>query len=566
MTEKQSKVSGYKPEEEETISNHLVDLGIYESSLKTNESRREFKGEDLHLIIENASEIQTHRSLSAANGNILAAAKGGSIVFGGKLYTYVCRIIMTILMARILGAEQYGLYNLALVAASIAGGLAVLGLDTGLVRYIAIFASRRDEARMWGALQIGVGIPTIVSVFMGISLFTLANPIAVQLFHEPRLVPLLRLASLAVPILTLIEVMAAATQGFKKMQYTTIAQDISQPTIRLTLMVVLAIVGLSAAGAVTAFISAVFVTFVMLLYFLNKLFPLKRPLRTAQRNIKEMCRFSFPAYLSDLILTFRSNIQTMLLGTLHSVTNVGVYAVASHVDMIGGIFHRAIIVASRPIIAELHDKGEREQLRHFYQTTTKWTFTLNLPLLLITVLFPVQILSIFGKSFVDGSLTLIILAWASMVDAGTGICGTVLDMTGNTNWKLFNSIVRLALSLTFNFLLIPEWGVVGAAVAALAAAITINLLRLLQVFVFVRLLPYNASIIKPVIAGLVALMATLGMSQLFPSAANYVYTAINMVILLAVYISVTLLLGLSLEERVVLMYLRRRASTLLSRS
>jgi len=493
--------------------------------------------------------------------NILTAAKGGSIVFAGDVFQQGVRLVAGYLLARLLGAEQLGLCNLALTVASIAAGLALLGLPSAMVRYVPLFTSRQDTARLWGTLQIGLGLTAIVSMLIGIGLFVLADPIAEQMFHEPELAPLLRVVSPIVPFLALCNTIAAATRGFKKMQYTVISQSISQPTIRLILVVALAaIVGLNAATALATYNVSVIIAFVIVLYFLNTLFPLKRPLRAARRDTRETLRFALPVYLSSLIGLFGGNVQTLLLGALGTAANVGIFAVASQINIFGRIFHGSIVTTSAPIVSELYGRGEREQMGRFYQTVTKWTFTVNLPLFLIVLLFPGPILSIFGQSFVGGATALSILAWASLVQTGTGICGLVINMTGNTHLRLMNSLVTFVLTLGLNFLLIPRWGLVGTAVAAVASAIVMNALRLLEVFILFRLLPYNSSFVKPIAAGLMALAAARGLRFLFPSEVTLIHVAMNVVVLLAVYVGTVLLLGLSQEDRMVLTRLVQRVN------
>jgi len=198
-----------------------------------------------------------------------------------------------------------------------------------------------------------------------------------------------------------------------------------------------------------------------------------------------------------------------------------------------------------------------------YQTASKWTFTLNLPFFLLVLLFPSEILSIFGQSFVSGATALSILAWANLVHTGTGICGVMIDMTGNTNLKLVNSILTVAITVGLNALLIPRWGLVGAAIAALAAAIIINVLRLLEVFALFRLLPYNWSFLKPVVAAAVVLLVARSIDFLFPAQTNLVFTIINMLILIVAYGGIILLLGLSEEDLMVLTRVRRRVLALL---
>ncbi|HWQ16150.1 MAG TPA: flippase [Roseiflexaceae bacterium] len=510
--------------------------------------------------------IETPESAPAADARpyaapapaTLLAAKGGGIAFTGKLVTFACRFAITFLLARLMGAGQYGLYNLGQTALTIAAGLAVFGMDSALVRYIAIYHGRRDEAGLWGVLQAGLGTAAVLGVALGAGLHLLAEPIAARVFDEPQLAPVLRVAGLLAPFLALNIVLAAATQGFKQMQHATIARDIVQPLIRLALIVALAAVGLSAVGALTVYGVAIAATSIQLLLSLNRLFALRRPLRQARHRLRELLNFSLPVHLSDLMTTFRENVQTLLLGALNTVTSVGLFAVANQVNLIGHFFHTSLVAASNPIISELHDRGDRTQLARMYQTTTKWSFTVNLPLFLTMALFPAAVMSIFGASFADGATALVLLAGANMLDAATGTCGSIIDMTGHTRLKLVNALVRLGLSLGLSALLIPPWGVLGAAVAALLVVGTTNLLRLAEVFVLFRMLPYNASFVKPILAGAAALGTALALDRALPTAAQPAYAALHTAALLAVYAGAILALGLGPEDRAVLARVRAR--------
>jgi O-antigen/teichoic acid export membrane protein len=267
-----------------------------------------------------------------------------------------------------------------------------------------------------------------------------------------------------------------------------------------------------------------------------------------------------------LVQTFRGNLQTIFLGTLSAVSAVGIFSAATRVNLLGQMFHQSIATVSRPIISELHDRGDRKSIASFYQTTTKWTFTLNLPLFLIVLLFPSTILGVFGASFVAGATALSILAWRNLVEAGTGISGVVIDMTGRTKLKLINSVITTALILILNVLLIPRWGLAGAAAAALIASITLNFLRVSEVFLLYRMIPYDVSFFKPVAAGLLALSVTWAMRQLLHTESNLVLAGLNATLLVSVYAALVFALGLSQEDRLVLNRLRKRTGRLFSRN
>jgi O-antigen/teichoic acid export membrane protein len=495
---------------------------------------------------------------------LLLAAKGGGITFAGRMFVYGSRFVIAFVLARLLAAGQYGLYNLSLTAVELFTYLASLGLATALVRYIPHFASRRDEAGIGGTIQFSLGLTALSSLGLGVALYILAEPIAVRLFHEPRLAPLLRMVSVFVPIFSLSDMAAAATRGFKNMKYTVIAQNIAQPLIRLALILALWAVAVEMSSRWALLASGVteIVVAGLLLFFLNKQFSLRRAFRAGRREVGMLLRFSLPVYSSNMILRLGGNLRTLLLGATSIAANVGIFAVASQLTLLGDMFHSSIVTVSQPIISELHSRGARHELARFYQIVTKWSLTINLPLFLILVLFPGPILSIFGRSFTQGAEVLGLMAWTGLVDISTGVCGVVLDMTDNTRLKLVNTIVAVGATAILSIWLIPIWGLMGAAVSMLAASIITNLLRLTEVFILFRMLPYNASFIKPVLAGAAAIGAAWIVGQALPpgiGAAGVANTAGNVIVMWAVYAGAILLLGLSPEDRAIATRLLKRA-------
>ena len=501
-------------------------------------------------------------SASQAEQDMLYTVKGGSALMFGRLVTYVSRFAITFFLARSLGAEDYGLYSLAITAATIAGAISVFGLDTTMTRYIAIMNSRSDKAGLWGVIQVGIGVSLLLSVLVSTCLFALAYPISTTIFHDLRLAPLLQVASLVVPFLTLSDVLAGATRGFKNMTDTVIAQNIVQPILRLGLIILVAIGDLSLPAAILIFGIADLAASLVLLYFLNRRFNLRRSLAQGRRNTREILSFTVPLGLSDLLTTFRSNIQTLLIGSLGTIRGVGIFSIVNQVTLIGNIFHTSMNQSAKPLIAELNDQGSHQRLEQVYQTTTRWVVTLNMPMILIVMLFPGPIMSIFGKSFASGAPALAIMGLVNFVNVATGMCGTILDMTGHNRMKLVNSIIRVSAGILASFLLIPRWGIIGAAFAALIHEIISNSLPLVQLWIMYRILPYNWDFLKPLTAGTAAAVVALLLRTWLPASDQLISILLQISLMLGVYILVIQLLGLSLEERQMVSRLRRRVIAL----
>jgi O-antigen/teichoic acid export membrane protein len=270
--------------------------------------------------------------------------------------------------------------------------------------------------------------------------------------------------------------------------------------------------------------------------------------------------------MSGLLSKFRKNIQAVLLGALNTVTGVGVFAIVSSINMVGRVSYQSIIASVKPFLAELHNQGNLDQMGRLYQTTTRWTLMTNLPIFLLMVLYPEPLLAIFGKSYVAGASALAILAYAELANAGTGICGSIIDMTGYTKLKLLNSVIWVALLSVSNVLLIPRWGILGAATATLVSTTAINLLRVIEVWVLLRLQPYNRSFLKPLAAGLGTFVGAQILGQWFSPNATLLHTALHMLFVLAVYTGLTLVLRLPVEDKIVLVRLSQRATNLFVQS
>jgi O-antigen/teichoic acid export membrane protein len=491
-------------------------------------------------------------------GHIVLAAKGGGIVFAGRLFAWGSRFVLAVLLARLLGVEQYGLYNIALTVATLGAAFAIIGLDSAMIRYVAVFNGRSDAPGLRGSLQVGLGLPALVGIVVGLITVLVAGPIATDLFHEPALAPLLRIVGLLVPAMVLNALLAATLQGLQKIGFAVLAEQFTQPTVRFAILVVFALFGMTAETAIVASTLSTLMVTGLLFYFLHRQVPLGQMAQPAERRPGTLLRYSLPVYFSNIINTFSGNLQTLLLGTMSSIASAGIFAVASQINLVGTIFHSAVVQASMPIFAELHDQGDRTRLAHLYQTTSKWTFSLNLPFFLMALLFPQALLAIFGPDFTEGTSALVILAWGAIVNASTGTSGAVLDMTGHTSVKVVNSTLSVGLAIGINLLLIPPLGVVGAAIAAVCSISLVNLLRVGEVLWLVGIGPYNTGFGKPLAAGVAASTVALAIRAALGSQSLWLQAGLGIGALAIVYGAVLLLLGLSDDDRMVLERAGRR--------
>ena len=134
-----------------------------------------------------------------------------------------------------------------------------------------------------------------------------------------------------------------------------------------------------------------------------------------------------------------------------------------------------------PLVAGLPHEGRISDLDAIFKTSTRWMFTLGLPLSLVEILFAPEIMHVFGEGFERGAPALAILAIGQLINVGTGITSNLQAMAGHTKITLFNSLLFLSLSIVLDLALIPSFGLVGAAIANSTAVVAVNILRLVQI-------------------------------------------------------------------------------------
>ena len=503
------------------------------------------------------TRVRTRSGLDHRSRDLVSIAKGSGFMVGGGLIEIVFRLGIAWLLAQALGASGYGLYTIVVSVAALTTGIGGLGLDDAMVRYLAIQTRQGDKAGMWGTLRVGIGGALVVGAAAAVVLYVLAGWLAADVFGEPELLPLVQMISGFVPFLLVSNVLLGVTRGFNRMDLATFAENVVRSGVRFGLLVVLWFIDLNVVTAVLALGVADVSATVVFIVFVRRLVRETGPAVAPRHEYAQIFGFALPLWLSGMLNRFRRNIETFALGILAIAADVGVFAVAARINLISHTVYRSVIVAVKPILAHAFAEDDRETLARTYSATTRWTFTLNLPIFIGTVLYAEQILGVFGDEFVVGASAFVVLAFSELFVAATGTCGSMIDMAGHMKVKVFNSVLWVVSALVLSIVLIPPLGVLGAAVASTVSLTLVNLVRVLEVWVLDRLQPWRRDFYKPIAAGMAAGSWGLGLSLVFESPSIWSVLGQGMTIV-AVYAGVLVALGFHDEDRLILGRIQNR--------
>ncbi|MEM7286260.1 MAG: flippase [Actinomycetota bacterium] len=446
------------------------------------------------------------RSNGSGRTELATVAKGAGFLAAGRVFSMAVRLVMAVMLARWLGADDYGLYILAISIAFSASALGSFGLDTGMERYVAVETGRDDGGALRGALQVGIAGTLAGSLVMAGVIVLLRDTLANDLFDEPDLVPLLTITALLVPLLAMSTFGFATLIGFKRMGHGAIARDVVQPLARLVLLGAVWIAGATAfrAGMAIAvsYLAACVIAYRLVMRAVDSTSP--GPIR---REVRDIAAFSLPFWFTGVLRIARTRLQPVLLGVVGTTANVGIFSVITSASLLGRAATLSINKALRPTVAQLHDAGDHAEIGRLYATTTRWTLAVNLPIVLVIALLPESILGVFGPNFTTGTSALVVVVLAELAGAATGMSGPIIAMSGHNRLKVINSFVWMAVSIAANVILIPIWGLMGAAVAVVISTSSINIIRVVEIWVLYRVLPWDRHIWKPLSAGVTAASA-----------------------------------------------------------
>ena len=150
--------------------------------------------------------------------------------------------------------------------------------------------------------------------------------------------------------------------------------------------------------------------------------------------------------------------------------------------MVGTFAGQAITMAFGPQISFMLARRERRRAAKLYQTATVWLMALAFPAYITTMVFAPVLLPRFGHGFGSGATALIVLGAANLFAAACGPVDVVLLMAGRSGLSLMNNGIALAANIGLNVLLIPIYGINGAAIAWAVSLFITNAFPLAQVW------------------------------------------------------------------------------------
>jgi O-antigen/teichoic acid export membrane protein len=412
----------------------------------------------------------------------LMTATAGSLALA--LSSKLLMLLTSVLLARWMGVENYGVYVTAMALALLLTVPTGLGLPTLVIRLLASYRVHDQWGLMRGLLIRGNQAVLCASL---LTAAIAASVIWLLSFHfSPDKLASFSLALVLIPLVSLGAMRSAALRGLHHVILGQLPESVIMPALFLGLSGAWWMVNgdgaLSPQMAIAARVIATGAAFLVGALLLMRRIP--APVRHAapQYELRRWTQSTLPLLFIASINIVMMQTDVLMLASLRGSESAGIYQAATRGAELVAFSLVIVNMAIQPSIARLFASGDMIRLQRMATLSARAAVAMALPLALVMIFWGEPIMrSVFGEAFGRGAIALAILSTAQLVNAFTGPANSLLDMTGHQDDTLKAMIAGVLANVVLNALLIPRWDIAGAATATGTSLILWNVLLVVLV-------------------------------------------------------------------------------------
>jgi len=408
--------------------------------------------------------------------------RGASISFFLRMLGAIAQFGLTLVIARMFGADGMGAFGLSLTICTISSTLARWGMDQATLKHMSIAISNENWESARYIFFKSFSFISAISFLISIALYYLSPAISERLFHNPDLIPLLEIMSLSIVPFSLLNLLAECLRSGKRITESTLTQASLLPTLTLLFLLIAYRQNYGLQGVVYSHILACLGVLVFGFWRWRKAVPLiwQKPSQASRAHPNLLATAGPMAWIAivSLITGFS---EIILLGMFDTVEGVGLYLAALRLAMLVGMVILAFEAILAPKYAILYPNGRLDEMEHLARKSIILMIIANSPLLLAYILIPDYVLSLFGEQFIVAVPVLQILMLSPLMNVLASPQVTMLMMSGHE--KRAKKIVMTSSLISFGMAiaLIPSFGILGAAWAKFLGAFAYTAMALYTV-------------------------------------------------------------------------------------
>jgi O-antigen/teichoic acid export membrane protein len=476
------------------------------------------------------------------------SAVGSFQLFLGKTLSTVVLAVGSIILTILISEGDYGLYVVALIPATTALLFQDWGIGAALIRYCAKYRAANQEGNLRRTIIAGFTFEVATGLILSLFLFFSAGFIASSIFNKPDSVLPITLISITVLSTSVMGASQSIIIGFERMalsSYTMICQAVTQ----CFLSPLLVFLGYGTLGAVIGYTvgSVVGATISAILFYLIIFRKLKVEDNVNSgifQILRPMLGYGVPLAIATLLGGLMTQFVSFMVASFADSVMIGNYGIATNFTILLTFFTFPISTVLFPAFSKLDGHREPQLLKTVFSSSIKYTALFIVPATLAIMVLSNQLIgTIYGDKWHYAPLFLTLYVTSQLfVIFGSLSNNSALTGLGATKILMKLNIITLCVGVPLAFLLIPNFGILGAIFVLVVASLPSMFLGLYWTWKNYGLKADFKSSGKIFFsAGVAALVTYLFLA--FFSYAAWVMFSIGVILFLAVYLVVASFVG-----------------------
>jgi len=409
--------------------------------------------------------------------------RGSSLLLVGRFLSLGINFAIQVLIVRYLSKADYGAFAYALSIVTLGASLVSFGLDRSITRFIPIYEEDGEYDKLWGTIVMVLGTILSLSFVVVLLVYGLQGWLAGTLVSDRQAVSLLLIMIFMTPIQALDGLLLGMFAVFSKPREIFFRKSVLAPVLRLTVVLLLVLgesgVEFLAAGYVAAGAVGIALYGAMLVRTLRQEGLLDRlQIGQVKMPAREVFGFTVPLLASDLLYVAVNTSDVLLLAHYRGSAEVADLRVVWPLAHLNQLVMGSFTLLFTPVAARLFARKDHKGISDLYWQTAIWIAVLSFPIFALTFSLAQPLTStLYGARYEDSAAYLTLLSLAYYFNAALGFNGLTLKVYGKVRFIVVISILAAIVNLGLNFLLIPRYGALGAAIGTAATLIAHNVLK-----------------------------------------------------------------------------------------
>jgi len=410
-------------------------------------------------------------TILTATDETSAAQRMAMMAFAIRIVSAAIAFVSQIILARLMGEFEYGVFVFVWVIAIILGNLSCLGFHTAVIRFLPQYRTEGADAAI-------MGLTATARIFSLISATLIAATGIAALYFlgdkiEAHYVQPLFVGAFVLPMIALGDVLDGTARANGWTVHALGPTYIVRPLLILGFVAGAIWFGRMADAntAIVAALAAAYVTTVVQFAVVTTRLRNRFPARRAQVHFRTWLMVAFPIFLIEGFYFMLTNADVIIVGFYLPPEKVAVYFAAAKTMALVHFVYFAVKAAAAQRFSGLVSGDDRTALAAFARQTVQWTFWPSLLVGLMVIAAGPFLLSLFGPAFGQGHMIMVVLFAGIIAKAMIGPGEVLLTMSGEHKICAVIYALALAANLGLNVTLIPAWGLIGAATATAAAMV-----------------------------------------------------------------------------------------------